>query len=207
MDNDFTLAGQINQRNNALMLSVIIGAGLGYAVARDRGGSALAGVAAGAFIGAVAVTAAKYASLLLDQNNGSLPRSFESLGDNAQAERRIFVSENIPVIRNRLEIASIVERGNSSAGLGQILDRLEQLENWEQKQTIPTPAYEMSAPVYSQCVTLLPKQAGMPIMPSDAREPESFAREESKKHQSVVDEGARANRLAIQILARNGISL
>ncbi|WP_146746277.1 hypothetical protein [Rhodovulum viride] len=153
-----TITQDVARRQRVLQASIIIGAGLGYAVARDRGGSALAGIAVGAFVGGAVASAIQYARLLLDRSNGRLEGGYDLSARASLEDLRVFTSENIPVLDRRAQLLAELDRPGAATRPVQIVIELEALNVLAKQATIPTPAYKESAEMYPETNRVMPEQ-------------------------------------------------
>lgn len=199
-----SLSQSVARRNQTLQAAIIVGAGLGFAVAQARGGSALTGLVVGAFVGATAHAALNYARTLLKNNENDLTRSYIALGDNAISDARTFLAENAPAIEERSAIVDAIKQGSRSVNLSNIETKLRDLAELEKRRTIPTPAYAQAAEIYPPCTNILPQAAG--VAPQKTGE-QQYAWNASKENLKITTQYSLKNAQSFRDLKALGIRL
>ncbi|MFY0681758.1 MAG: hypothetical protein JXR13_14385 [Thalassovita sp.] len=197
-------AKTVARQQKTLQLTIVVGAALGYAVARHRGGSALAGVAIGAFAGTIASASQRYAQLLLRETNSDLRLSFDRLESSVAADTETFQTENLPAINERISITqSLSERGNTD--FGSYFQSLDELEEYEARQTIPNSGYSWATEIYPHCLIVLPKQTIEKTIPPAAKGNADRADDAISRNTDVVVSNVYRNSQALKTLEGLGI--
>jgi hypothetical protein len=200
-----TVANSMQQNTRALQLSILVGAAVGFAVARSRGGSALVGIALGGFAGGAISVAMQYARLVWQQNQGNLPQSYEQIADTASTDRATFVRENVPLINERYKLARSLQGGAGNTQLVGALGTIRDLDRQEKKTTVPSEAYFRAAPVYPESVTVLPQLGGYRFAPDIAKVPHLHAWQESQWNLGTVNAGRVRYSASTAILREMGL--
>lgn len=202
-----TLASSELTRRRTLQVSLIVGAALGAAIARDRGGAVLAGAAIGAFAGAAVASAVQYARLLLNATNGDVAESYSLLANSAAEDRVTFSQENLPLLQAREDVSSTIVSGRSDGGSIVLIGRLNELERLEAERTVPTRIYVQAVPVYKTCIDVLPTEAGQSELAQGEQDQRGAAEVETNALEQVVLNGLEARRRADARLASIGVRL
>jgi len=202
-----TLSGNIDRQQAVLQASIVVGAALGYAVARDRGGSALVGIAIGAAAGAIAASALQYARYVARRASNDIEKSFALTRSAISEDTATFQRENVPIVQRRAQLSrQLAQPGRISNPL-EVVDHLENLKAQERATTIPIEAYVQAAPVYRQCLILLPEVTlSEPLLPPE-RDAEGKAQLSSDNFTGLVDSNARTEISTRRRLQEFGIIL
>lgn len=130
-------------------------------MAKDRGGSLLAGAAIGAFAGGVVSSSLQYARLLLRNADDDLETGYNILGSSASDDRQTFTRENVPLALQKQSLTQSLVENSRDTNPRDLLDELEVVKNLQNKQTVPTSIYAQCIPVYKGASDILPREAGV----------------------------------------------